>query len=105
METKEIITPVGQHKIVLKSWLTGREKRLIQSVLLSDVNLKEGKYEIIGDKLTEMQDRTIETIVVSVDGSSDKNLEKILDMHSADFDFVLAEINKITNPLPEEIKK
>ena len=33
-ETKEIITPIGQNKIVLKLWLTGQEKRRLTSVFL-----------------------------------------------------------------------
>jgi hypothetical protein len=104
-ESISITTPVGKKKIVIKSWLTGREKRLIQSVFIDDTEFQGGEYKISGKKLTEAQDKTIETMVISVDGDSNKVLEKILDMNSEDFDFILVEINKISSPTTEQIKK
>lgn len=104
-DLKIVQTPIGKNKVEIKSWLTGREKRLIQSVFTDDISFKGKEYEVSGKKISEAQDTTIVTAIVSIDGSKDKILERVLDMHSVDFDFIIAEINKITNPTPEEIKK
>lgn len=102
---KTIKTPKGNNEVRLKSWLTGREKREIQSVYLQDVdfnaNAKDKQdalkdYKIAGGKFYEAQDKTIQIIVDSIDGTQDKILDRILSMHATDFDFVIGEINKIT---------
>jgi len=98
-ELKKITTPIGKNVIELKSWLTGREKREIMSVFLSDTPIgKEKELEIKGNKMIEAQNKTIEMVVASIDGEKEpKNiLNKILDLRSDDFDFVLVEIDKIT---------
>ncbi len=100
---KEIVTPKGGHKVTLKAWLTGREKRNIQAVYLQDVDLKASQggaaqeYKISGGKFYEAQNVAINTLVVSVDGSKEGVLEKVLDMRAVDFDFLVAEINKLTS--------
>jgi hypothetical protein len=103
---KEVVTPQGKHKVSLKSWLTGREKREIQSVYLQDMdftasqNAKDGKgevkdYKISGGKFYEAQNKTLEIVIASVNGSKEKILDQVLDMHSVDFDFIINEIIKL----------
>lgn len=101
-DTKEIITPIGKHKIVLNAWLTGREKRHLRNVLLQDVkfSVEKGKTKTEGVTTAEViqraEDEAIKTIVVSIDGQTEKILEKILDMRDKDFDFIIDEVNKIS---------
>ena len=99
-ETREIITPLGKNKIKIKTWLTGFEKRAIQSVFLDNVNLdvKNGDSQvnnIKGDVVTKAQDKTIEVCVDSVDDNKDNVLEAVGNLHSDDFDFVVEELNKL----------
>lgn len=114
-ETKEITTPVSQNKIVLKAWITGREKRAISQVYLDGANfdtnnvdkdgaLKNASFK--GDIVNKAQDATINAIAVSFDGLTEKVLDSILDLRAEDFEFIVAEINKIANPKSEEeVKK
>lgn len=101
-DTKEIITPIGKHKVVLKEWITGREKREIRKPYLEGMkfSLEEGKAkteEIDANALIEKsENKAIETIVVSIDDDKEKILEKILDMRDKDYEFIVDEINKIT---------
>ena len=116
-ETKEIVTPIGAIKVVLKSWLTGRESREIRSVLLDNVDFsavpKDANqesdlvpdYKIKGSVLEEAQDKAFETVIVSVDGKTEKVADIVLDMRDEDFDFVVKEIDKITGSIDEETKK
>lgn len=112
-ETKEIITPVDKHKVVLKAYITGREKRDMKNIYfkgvefeMDGVKTKSNKMDM--QKMTEnAENKTIEVIVVSVNGKPEV-VNAILDMKSKDFDFVIAEINEITNddflsPEPKDI--
>jgi len=102
-ETKEIITPIDKHKVVLKSFITGRDSRELKNVYFKDAEFyldgaqpKSSKLDMA--KLTqEAEDKAIEIVVVSVDGKEDNKVDAILDMKKRDSDFVIDEINKITN--------
>lgn len=112
-ETLEIVTPIGNKKVLLKAWLTGRELRVIRSVLLGGINFAvspEEKttpdYNFDGATIDKMQDASINTIVISIDGIKEDILNQILDMHKKDFEFILEETDKISNAgTSEEGKK
>jgi len=97
-ETRTIKTPVDKHEIVLKTWITGREKRALRNVFLSKMRLgakveAESNPAILTD---EAENKAIETIVVSVNGVKDKIVDTILDMKGQDYEFVIKEINKVS---------
>ena len=72
-ETTKITTPVGKVEIVLKSWLNGGEK-----------------VEMTKIEKNESIDWMLKTIIVSPD------IEAIKNLHGKDFDFLLNEMNKVT---------
>jgi len=117
-ETIELVTPVGGHKVVIKAWLSGRERRNVRSVYLENVRLSGNKesvedkevgtsYDFEGSIVHKLQDVAIQNVVLSVDGHTDNLLDRVLDMRDEDTNFVIDEINKITESveLPEEAKK
>lgn len=102
--TKEIITPVQGKKVVLKEWITGREEEYIQEPIINAASFKAGlsggspSAEMTDFKtsaISESNHRTIETMVVSVDGMSEKGkiVDAVMDMHKDDTNFVIDEIN------------
>ncbi|KAA0004647.1 MAG: hypothetical protein FE038_02080 [Thermoplasmata archaeon] len=100
-ETHTITTPVGKQKIELLSWITGKEKRELRNVFLKRMNFKMSGAEaqtdqIDGSVIEEAENKAIEIVVVSIDGSKEKILEKVLSMRDKDYDFVITEINKVT---------
>ncbi|MCP4273016.1 MAG: hypothetical protein GY781_13825 [Gammaproteobacteria bacterium] len=105
MQLKKITTPVDKKVIELKEWLTAGEVRSIQSVLLADAkfNTTNQDFALSGDMLGKMQDEQIKNVVVSVDGSSDDVLTKCLAMRQKDFEFIMAEVEKVVNPT--DVKK
>jgi hypothetical protein len=96
-ELKDIVTPVGGHKVVLKAWITGREKRAINSALLDDSSMIDGKYSIDASNIDRMKDEAIKNVIVSINGSNENVIDTLLDMRSQDYDFVIAEIDEITS--------
>lgn len=101
-ETIAIETPVDKHKVVLKMWITGREKRDLRKPFLDGMKFSVGettpKLEDLkpGELMERAENIAIETIVVSVDGNTEKKVDAVLDMKEKDYDFVINEINKIS---------
>ena len=111
-EKREVVTPVGKVKVILKAWLTGRERREIRSVLLEEVKFgqtSEGEttpeYNIQGSVLDKAQDKSFETVIISIGEKTDNIVDTVLDMRDEDFDFITKEIDKITASIDEESKK
>ena len=102
-ETTSFQTPVGNKNIVIKTYLTGREKRELTNVYLKGnldfsvdtQNVKGLDYKLVD----EAQNLAWKTVIVSVDGKKDGEIDLvniILDMRSEDFDFVVSKVNEIT---------
>ena len=77
-ETREIITPIGNNKIVINSFILGGEKA-----------------DIVSATVQEAQILTIKYIVVNIDGNSEGVVEKVRNMHGKDYDFIFNEIVKV----------
>jgi len=106
--TKVLETPVDKHKIEIKSWVSGGENEQIQEVWLMDMEMQVGeevKPKIKGSQLTKANHKLIELLVVKFDDSVDGILEKILDMKNEDYQFLVSELNEITNPTEKKIDK
>src|SRR5688572_9960328 len=99
-ETKLIQTPNGK-QVELKTYITGREKRAIESIYYRDVEMTAtaGEQTIKGFKgsaVEEAQNKAIETVVVSLDGQAEDLLNRVLDLHIADYQAVMQAIDEIT---------
>jgi hypothetical protein len=98
-------TPAGS-VIVLRAYLTGREAADIKSIMLSSLKMSMSDFEskkldmggLSGDVLAQQERKTLDYLVVSVNGDTDKPVEKLLDLPSTEYDAVLKEIEKIKNP-------
>lgn len=112
-EYKEIITPVGKKKVKIKAWITGRESRAIKSSILEGVNFsgKQGDEQISSDyvfnakTLEGMKDKAIEMVVVEIDGNKENILNTVLDMRREDYDFVLTQVDEVTETSDADKKK
>ena len=109
-ETKTIITPIEKHTVVLKSYLIGRELREIQNAAIpkkmSYSNETKGIDNIdLADFQNQGENAAIRATVVSIDDKIDIDVvTTLLEMHGFDTTFVLAEIKKVVEGLPEEKK-
>jgi hypothetical protein len=95
-----ITTPIKKHKVELKDFITGREFEEIQKPI-TDVKIQieaggKGVGEInAGEVQRKSTEKAIEIIVVSIDGETKDVLNKVYDMPSKDYSFVLAEVDKV----------
>ena len=110
IEIKKITTPIGGQVIELKEWITGRDRRHINSAYLANQRVSptdpESKVTFDIDTITKAQDFAIESVIISIDGIKENVLDKILDMRAEDFDFIVKEVQFIVGGKKEEdIKK
>ena len=97
-ETKEIKS--GNHTVIVKTYLTAGERRVLRNVLLANLkfDLQEEKPDIKDfspELLEQIENKTIEQVIVSFDGSSENILQRMLELKEKEFDDIMIEINKI----------
>ena len=108
-ETKEFTTPAG-HKVVLRTYLTGREANELKAVMFSALKMnmedaQSGKVNVIdvpGTFLVDQERKALGFLVVSVDGDATAPVDKLLDLPSAEYEAVVKEVNAIQNPTTPE---
>ncbi|AVT83664.1 hypothetical protein [Rhodopseudomonas palustris] len=108
-ETREFTTPGGS-KVVLRTYLNGREKQSIKAAVYSSMkmnvnDMKEGDVSIdqlSGSFVVEQEQKALSYLLVSVNGNMDNPVEALLDLPATEYDAVVEEINKITNPTSPE---
>lgn len=111
-ETTTITTPIDKHILVIKTYLTGREKREITNAALPksiEYNAAtEGAAQLdLADITNRGEDAVIKNIVVSINGKTEAEIDfvaTILDMRSEDSDAVLQKIQSVADGLTAEKK-
>ena len=117
-ETITITTPKEKHKVVMKSYLIGREKRELASIFLKgDLSFDMRSQDIKGLKgelVEEAQNIAWKTVIVSIDGHKEGEtidgkpfsiIETILDMRSEDYSYLIKAVDKVTKDETYEEKK
>ena len=99
--TNKITTPIGKQEVEIKEWITGRQAEYIDELTYEAVAVKANMtggadVEKVDLKkiITEANHRKIETFVVSIDGVKDDILNKVLDMHETDTQFIVDQIEE-----------
>lgn len=98
-ESIELTLPDSGKKVVLRGYTTGRISQELEAIFLdqSEVINDNGKVKRVmnGAAFTRAHNRSIELLVLSVDGSSENVLDAVLDLSTEDHDYVYSELNKI----------
>lgn len=99
MEKQVIKTPSGI-EIKVRSYLTGRQQREIDDIALSATTFDETTNQpkmtgLNAEIVRKIEDKTIETMVVAVDGKEDDILNRVLDLPAMDYQFVIKETDKL----------
>ncbi len=99
-ETKEITTS-GNHKVVIKTYATGREFNEIQNCYLKDakLNVIGGVTKIEGFSPTsefEATKKTLELLVVSLDGIAENLVDRILDLRVDDYNEIVEALKEVS---------
>lgn len=106
-ETFEIVTPVKEHKVVLRAWITGREKQKIDGAMFKGVGTTgDGKRlqpKLSDSMIADQENASIEAVVVSVDGNNKDVVDRVLAMRVKDYEFILSEVSRVVEgDIPEK---
>lgn len=93
-ETKEIKTPSGEHTILVKSYLTGEDRRSARRTIL-DVHEQGIGTKVEG--IEKVENETILRVVLKIDGDDQGIINRILSFRDTDYDFIVDTVNEITN--------
>ena len=106
-ETKKIKTESGV-LIEFYSYITGKEMRDIQNVFLKDAEFsvkakgKPAMNSIKASLMNEAQDKTFETMIISVNDKKENVVKEIGNLPLKDFDEIVKALNEITNIKKDE---
>lgn len=107
-ETYEVITPAGR-KVVLRSWITGRESQDIDNAMFSGLkSTGDGKRltpEISSTMLSDQENASIKAVVVSVDNKNNDIVETVLNLRKSEYDFIIKEVNRVVDGDLDEKKE
>lgn len=107
-ETKSFTTPKGK-TVVMYTYLTGRERRELQNIFLKDVEVSIGDAPQFNNfkatAVTEAQNFMLSTLIRSLDSNAEDCLNRVLDLPSSEYEFILAEVNKISEAWDEKKKQ
>jgi len=106
METRDtytIKTKISGAEVVLRKWITGKQREEINAPLLSAVrvraNIGGGETEMsegMAEAIRQSEHREIEAFVVSVNGQTDNVVDAVLSLPEQDTEQIKAEIKKNT---------
>lgn len=107
-ETNKIKTPQEGHEIELLTFITGREQREINNALYDNANVEVVDGQPVFNNLktkdivNALQDKRVETLIVSINGKKENLLDTVLNMKAQDYDFVIQALNEITSGKKKE---
>lgn len=111
-EPMKILVPMSGIEVLIKPWLTGKERMEINQVILDSQDLTTdqvmlGKFTIKGKILEKLQRALIEAYVVSVGESKDVKTfyDTIMNFPDKDSMFIINKINDINGEEAELVKK
>lgn len=108
-ETRKFQTS-GGHEVEMKTYLTFGESKAISDVYLEGVKVKlgaDGKPELPtfeAQSNSRAQDKAIEILLVSLDGSVENVYQRVMDLPQKDGEEVIAAIEKLRGGLGDEKK-
>lgn len=98
-ETK--IQTIEGLEVEIKTYLTGRENRDYQAILMSSIKVNEDqKFDASGvnaETVFKAQDYLINTLIVRIGNHTEGLSDLVLDMRSEVADKIIAEISKIAD--------
>lgn len=89
--TKEIETPVGKHKVVFKTMLTGAERETVQAAQMKFVKTTDGQtFQVTDMEKVAVAEKheLLRVSVLTIDGDPTDCLARLQRMYEPDYAFV-----------------
>jgi hypothetical protein len=98
-KTRILVTEKSKISIVMKNYITGNDSREFRRLILKIQ--AEGKDKV-SEGLDQVEDLRIKSIVISVNGSTENVLEKVLDLPADDYAEVIETVSEIASGLAKK---
>lgn len=98
MENTTIKTQTG-HEVIIKSFITARDMRVLKDMYLAVAKFdpKGGEiFDIDAKKAGDIENKTLELVVVAVNGVTEGIVDLLLDFPSSDYNEVFEAVQAIT---------
>ncbi len=98
MENKEYTTTGGQ-KFVIKAFVTARDMRVLKGMYMEMANFddKGGQsFNVNAEKANAVEDKTIELVVVSLNGATEGIVELLMELPAKDYDEIFEKVQEVT---------
>lgn len=100
-ETTKITLPTSKLEVEIKSYVTGGEKQELMKFLMRGASIDPKSSTINGDikieTVMEANDKAIEMLVVSFNGSKENILQSVKDLRVKDYDYLKTAIDAVSN--------
>ena len=99
---------VTGQEVVVRDWITGREKEAIEKPVQQSVEMKPNSMgdmvfgNVDAEKILESTHKAIEAVVVSVNGKTEDVLNAVLDLPVADYNTIISYVNTVTGGKKKE---
>ena len=98
MENKEYTT-IGGHKFVIKEFVTARDMRVLKGMYMEMAKFddKGGQtFNVDAEKANAVEDKTIELVVVSLNGDTEDVVALMMDLPANDYNEIFEKVQEVT---------
>ena len=95
----ELTLAVSGSKVILKDWITGADDARIQEHYYNGSITEAGRITYRPGTMQAADHEALKAVIVSIDGSTDDIVTRVMNLPLADVRQVTAEVKKITDPL------
>lgn len=101
-EKKEIELPSGSHKVLVRGYITGEDRRANRRLL---IKLSEDSAEDRVSIIEAAENALLKQVVLELDGNGDDVVERVLKLPADDYDKVIDLVNEITEGFDAKKKR
>ena len=101
-ETKEIELPSGSHKVLVRGYITGEDRRANRRLL---VKLSEESKEDRVAIIEAAENALLSQIVLELDGNGDDLIDRILKLPADDYDLIIDTVNEVAEGFDAKKKR
>ncbi len=98
MENSKDFETRGGHKVVLKEFVTARDMRTLKDMYMAVAKFDQKGGEVFDvdvDKANEIENKTLELVVISLDGATEGIMEKLLDLPASDYTEIFDQVQSV----------
>jgi len=98
MENRELKTTSGR-VVILKEFITARDMRVLKGMYMEMASFDQkgaSSFKVDAKKANEIEDKTIELVVISIDGTTEGIVELMMELPAKDYNEIFEAVQEVT---------